>query len=384
MSYFRREYRVSRRFPLGYFLTGLVGVVVGAVLIWLLVGGVAASPGSGGNGQPGGASRPAPAPMVNLPVGQAPVVSIAEKVGPAVVGITNVKDRDIFRRPAVEVGSGIIIDAARGYIVTNYHVIAGNKQLIVTLGQDKEYPARVVGIDAHSDLAVLQIEGDNLPAAVLGDSMALRVGELVVAIGNPLGPAFARSVTAGVVSALDREITVESRPGVKTTLRVMQTDAAINPGNSGGALVNSRGEVVGINSVKIAAAEVEGMGFAIPIHVARPIIEEIVGQGYVSRPFLGVILQEVTGQVAVWLELAAGVYVAEVVPNSPAAQAGLAAGDRIIEVDGRQVRQQHELQAVLEGHRPGDRLNLTIERGDGEQRVTITLAEMPVGAGIDN
>ena len=200
------------------------------------------------------------------------VVEIARKVGPTVVGInTKVAMQNFFGMPTMQDGSGSgIIISSDGYVVTNNHVIEGASEIKVLLSDGKEFEAKLVGADARTDLAVLKMEGLNFPYATLGNSSELQVGELAVAIGNPLGNELAGSVTGGYISALNRSITVDDRK-----FNLIQTDAAINPGNSGGALVNNYGEVIGINSVKMSASGVEGIGFAIPIDEAKPIIEDL-------------------------------------------------------------------------------------------------------------
>lgn len=307
-----------------------------------------------------------------------PVVAIAEKVSPAVVGITNISGRDFFKNPIRSTGSGVIIDGQKGYIVTNYHVVEGADRLEVTLSGGQSYPAQLVGGDSQSDLAVLKIDAQNLPQATLGDSDRLKVGEMAVAIGNPLGEEFAGSVTYGVISALNRKITVEARPGEEVTLNVIQTDAAINPGNSGGALVNSRGEVIGINSVKIQRTDVEGMGFAIPISEAKPIIRQLIEQGYVSRPFLGIYnFQEITPQMAQWYDLPVGVYVGGVFPGGPAEKAGMQAEDIITALDGKEISSVADLQEFLNQKQVGDVVDVTVARGGRKLTLRITLGEMP-------
>ena len=202
------------------------------------------------------------------------VVQAVKKVGPAVVGITTkVYNRDIFNRPVQVgegVGSGIIFDK-NGYIVTNNHVVGNNKTVNVSLADGRTFEGTVVGTDARTDLAVVKITADNLTVAALGDSDTLQVGEPAIAIGNPLGLEFQGTVTAGVISSLNRTIVGEGVP-----MELIQTDAAINPGNSGGALVDADGEVIGINSAKIAKEGVEGLGFAIPINTARPVLDALI------------------------------------------------------------------------------------------------------------
>ncbi|MCG0277377.1 MAG: trypsin-like peptidase domain-containing protein [Thermanaeromonas sp.] len=326
-------------------------------------------------------TAPPPLPLAHPPhmAGEpSPVVAVAKQVGPAVVGVTALTGSNLLNRESVRQGSGIIFDGANGYIVTNNHVIAGASRITVSLDRDQVLPAEVVGRDVRSDLAVLRVRAGNLPTARLGDSSSLQVGETVVAIGNPLGREFARSVTVGVISALNREITVGGQDGRQITLRVLQTDAPINPGNSGGALVNMRGEVIGINSVKIATTGVEGMGFAIPINDARPILEQLIRQGYVSRPFLGVYnLKEITPEMAEWYNIPAGLFVGGVLPDSPASRAGIKVEDIITKIDGQQVLTYGDLDRALVHKKPGEQVALTLyRRAKGELTVTAILGEL--------
>ncbi|WP_028309074.1 S1C family serine protease [Desulfitibacter alkalitolerans] len=322
--------------------------------------------------------EPPELPIIPFKVEDSPVIAIAENVGPAVVGITNMRGHDFFNNPIMSSGSGVIFDKNNGYIVTNFHVVEGATNIQVTLDDGQHYEAKLIGHDRDTDLAVLQIDASNLPEARFGDSLELRVGELAVAIGNPLGKDFARSVTAGVISALDREITVRTTGGEEITLQVIQTDAAINPGNSGGALVNSRGEVIGINSVKIARADVEGMGFAIPTHVVRPIIEQLIEKGYVSRPFIGIFdFREITPQMSNWYNLPEGIYVGGVVSGGPAAAAGMRPGDVIVEMQGQIIRTFNDLQKILRAHKVGDETNIVVIRDNKRIELKVTLGEMP-------
>ena len=210
-----------------------------------------------------------------------PIVQAAKKVGPAVVGITNkALVRDYFNRTQlVEQGSGSgVIYSKDGLIATNNHVVAGAQEIVVSLPDGKTYNGKVLGTDPNTDLAVVKIDADEeLPVAEFGDSDSLMVGEPAIAIGNPLGMEFRGSVTAGVISALNRSLDMGER-----RFRLIQTDAAINPGNSGGALVNADGQVIGINSAKIAASGVEGIGFAIPINEAKPILKELAEKGRIG------------------------------------------------------------------------------------------------------
>lgn len=385
MSYFPRR----RAGFLAYLVVALVAAIAGGVVALALAPSFYA-PLTGhppaGQVQPlerqeaAPPPRPAPAPPPAA-VTPSPVVAIAERVGPAVVGVANFKGYDLYRRPVVASGSGIVIDSRNGYVVTNYHVVEGFRGLAVTVDGEHEYEAELVGGDPQTDLAVLRVKAPGLRQATLGDSDRLRVGETVVAIGNPLGRQFARSVTAGVVSALDREITVESRPGQEVTLRVIQTDAAINPGNSGGALVNASGEVIGINSVKIAATGVEGMGFAIPINDARPVIDRLIRDGRVRRPFLGISFFAITPGMARWYAIERGLMVESVLPHGPAEEAGLKPGDIILALNGKTTTTAGDLGRFLDRHRPGDRVRVEVARGKRRLTLILTLSEAPSEGG---
>jgi len=236
----------------------------------------------------------------------------------------------------------------------------------------------VIGGDEQTDLAVVQVKADNLPEAVFGDSDKLRVGELAVAIGSPIGTSFDRSVTVGVISALSRQITVTSASGQEVTLNVIQTDAAINPGNSGGALVNSRGEVIGINSVKVSRTDVEGMGFAIPINDVKPIIRQLIEKGYVSRPFIGIYnYQVVTEQLAQWYDLPQGIWVGGIVPGGPAEKAGMQVEDIIVRIGDHDIKTAADLQAALKKLKPGDQVVIRVVRKGKTIDLKVTLGEMP-------
>ncbi|MDK2821169.1 MAG: serine protease Do [Clostridia bacterium] len=309
-----------------------------------------------------------------------PVVKIAKQVGPTVVGIVALKGKRYIGDGGIQQGSGVIIDGRKGYIVTNNHVIAGAEKIIVTIDKNRNYPATIVGADEGSDLAVLQVKSDNLPQASLGDSSKVQVGETVAAIGNPLGREFARSVTVGVISALNREVSVPGPQGSTITLETLQTDAPINPGNSGGALVNLQGEVIGINSVKIATTGVEGMGFAIPINDARPIINQLITNGYVNRPFIGIYnIREITSDMSEWYNIPTGVYIGGVFENGPADKAGVNVGDIIIKANNRTVTNFNELQDIISSMSPGDKVTLTIVRDKSSNplNITVTLGKLP-------
>ncbi len=311
-----------------------------------------------------------------------PIVAAAKKVGPAVVGITNkAYIRDFFNRVQLRdrgTGSGVIYDSQRGYIATNNHVVEGASEIIVSLNDGRSVKGKVLGADAATDLAVVQIESKNLPQAVFGDSDSLQVGEPAIAIGNPLGLEFRGSVTAGVISALNRTINLGERK-----FNLIQTDAAISPGNSGGALVNADGEVVGINSAKIVVGGVEGIGFAIPINTAKPILDELANRGRIARPYLGVSLmdKEVAERYGFDIDLHGGIFLVKVLVNGPAYKAGLRSGDIILSFDGKKVSRNQELTEELAKHKVGDKVSLTVWHQGAEATRTLVLEEVPKNYG---
>jgi len=269
------------------------------------------------------------------------------------------------------VGSGVIV-SPDGYILTNAHVVQGADRLTVTLLDGRTFTGTVVGTDPETDLAVVKIPAQHLPVTSLGDSAALVPGEWAIAIGNPYG--LASTVTVGVISATGRTLP----DGPEETF--IQTDAAINPGNSGGPLVNTAGQVIGINTVMFANAQ--GIGFAIPIDTAKGIMRQLIATGKVVRPYLGVYLQPVTPDLAAALHLPAntrGALVADVLPNSPAAAAGLARGDVIMEAAGQHVATPSALITLVHGSKIGTRLLLLVERQDHTQYVTVKIGQMPTG-----
>jgi len=303
------------------------------------------------------------------------IVEIAERVAPAVVGIQNKVVYNGFVTRTVNQGSGSgIIISEDGYIVTNYHVIEGASDVTVILNTGEEYKAKLVGKDSKTDIAVIKIEPDQkLTKAILGDSNSLRVGELAVAIGNPLGQQLSGTVTAGIISALDRNIKIDNK-----TMNLLQTDAAISPGNSGGALVNQYGEVIGINTAKIEASGAEGLGFAIPISNAKPVIEDLINYGYVKgRPLIGVTLRELNKQLAYYndLPVSEGLYVVDVAPYSGAELAGIQRGDIIVKCNGEKVKTVNQLNAIRDKHKAGDTLELEIIRDNQTLKVMVKLTE---------
>lgn len=312
-------------------------------------------------------------------------VDIAKKVGPSIVGIRmtvtssqNWFYRGVPQKSAAE-GSGIII-SSDGYIMTNYHVVeyadpknsaSANTILEVFLPDKRQAKATFVGGDDESDLAVIKIDMTDLPVAELGDSSQLEVGEPAVAIGNPLGMEFAGSVTVGVISALNRQVETEDK-----TLNLIQTDAAINPGNSGGALVNSSGQVIGINTIKISETGVEGLGFAIPINDAKPIIEQLVSYGYVKgRPFIGISGQEITQVLSKQYGLPQGIYIVEVTSGSGAEKAGIVKGDVLVSLAGKEVKTMKDVDTIKKQYKAGDTVDAVIVRNGKSINIKITFSE---------
>jgi serine protease Do len=279
-------------------------------------------------------------------------------------------------------GSGVII-SKDGYILTNNHVVSSSdssyyyqvseatKVTVSLYGSEQEYEAKIIGTDEQTDLAIIKIEAENLTPAELGDSSSIKVGEFVLAIGNPLG--LDTSVTSGIVSALGRNVTADDG----TTYHVMQTDCAINSGNSGGALVNSNGQVVGINTLKLSGTGIEGVGFAIPINDTIEIYEQLIKHGKVLRPYIGISGSNLTEKIAKRYNLPVGIYVEDIAQNSGAANSGLQKGDVITEIDGEPVTTMDELNAVKNIKNIGDTITLKIYRSGEYIDIQITLAEMP-------
>ncbi|MDQ7097095.1 trypsin-like peptidase domain-containing protein [Desulfosporosinus sp. PR] len=318
-----------------------------------------------------------------------PVVDIAKNVGPAVVNISNFQSNagagtfgwgfeagNSSGNSLVESGSGsgFIIDAQNGYIVTNNHVIDGAKKLVVNLPDGRNVDAKVVGADPRTDLAVIKIsDTSNLTAVTIGDSSKLQVGEPVVAIGNPGGEAFAGSVTTGVVSATNRILDIEG----ESSFNLIQTDAAINPGNSGGPLVNYLGQVIGINSAKYAQTGFEGMGFAIPITDAMPTIQQLIQKGYASHAGLNVqVANQYTPEYASQKGWPAGAYILQVISGGAADQAGLQQGDIITKVNDVTISDSTSLTHELFKYKPGDKVNITYYRNGSTKNVTVALVEI--------
>ena len=327
-------------------------------------------------------------------MGYGSVSEVAKDAMPSVVAITNMMKYQAngfslfgnYQNYETEVpasGSGVIVgkNDTELLIVTNNHVVADSSSLSVTFCDNESVDAEIKGTDASADLAVVAVKLSDIPQATMdtikviniGNSDAIQVGDQVVAIGNALG--YGQSVTTGIISAKDRD--VQTSEGSESGL--LQTDAAINPGNSGGALVNADGEVIGINSVKLAANGVEGMGFAIPSNTVQSVIKELMDKGYVARPYLGVSVfdPETAARYGYSLAIDKGVYVFKLVLGGPSDKAGLQRGDIILKADGDEVNSIGDLRAKVSAHKVGDTITLTIDRNNHERTVDVTLEEMP-------
>lgn len=331
------------------------------------------------------------------------VSGIAGNVMPAIVAITNMSEvtyRNWFGQTQnfenESAGSGIIVsqDAEYLYIATNNHVVANAASLTVQFCDDSTVSADVKGTDAGNDLAVVavrlaDIEAEtlgNIKLATIGVSGNLRVGEAAVAIGNALG--YGQSVTTGVISAVNREVSVQDETtGTVMTNELIQTDAAINPGNSGGALLNMRGEVIGINSVKYSDTKVEGMGYAIPMDTASPIIEKLINRELVSESqtaYLGISGVDVSGSVASSYNMPEGIYVYRVVEGSPAEEAGIAQGDIITGFDGSKVSSKQDLEEQMKYYKAGTQVRITVQRISNENNGEYQEHEITVTLGRKN
>lgn len=300
---------------------------------------------------------------------------IAKRVGPSIVGIScTTQTQSYFGvQTGTSSGSGIII-SADGNIMTNYHVISGGTNIKVKLNTGNEYDATVIGGDEKTDVAVIKIKAnEELHVATLGNSDEVEVGSKAVAIGNPLASELFGTVTQGVISGVNRTITVGQRE-----MNLIQTDAAISPGNSGGALINKYGEVIGINSVKLVSDNAEGLGFAIPINEASTIVKDLIDYGYVKgRPVIGVSVREITKELAYYNNLLIdhGLYIMSVSEGSSAEKAGLVRGDIIVKFDGKTVNSSTEMNKLRDKHKAGDTVSITFMRGTQEKTVNLTLSE---------
>ena len=321
---------------------------------------------------------PPPTPTANQTIVLPSIADVVAEVKPSVVAITTeVVTFDFFNRPFTQqgAGSGWILDE-NGIIVTNNHVVEGASSITVTMDDGRTFTVDIDSVftDRLNDLAILKVDAQNLPALKIGDSSKLRTGDWVVAIGNALGQGI--RATEGIVSRQEVSIPVSQ---AQTLYDLIETSAAINPGNSGGPLVNLSGEVIGITSAKIATIGVEGMGYAISTETAIPIIEELIKNGYVVRPWLGVILYTVDEFAVMRYELAVeeGVLLTLVAEGSPAGKAGLEVGDVIVSFGGEKIATAEEMIQLIHSSQIGQELEITFWRGDTENTTVVILSESP-------
>jgi serine protease Do len=387
----------------GYFFASIVGAILGAMLVVLSIPALSNQgflpyhvqpnqnqPADGNNDNQDNFIQQQVSYDVNSDTTKA-----IDKAADAVVGINNIQNSNFWSDESGDdqgpagTGSGVIYKKAgdKAYVVTNQHVVEGATQLEVTLNDGTKIPAKLLGGDVWTDLAVLEIDASKIKkVAEFGNSDALKMGEPVMAIGNPLGATFSGSVTQGIISGINRTIPVDiNQDGIMDwNAEVLQTDAAINPGNSGGALINIGGQLVGINSMKIAQNAVEGIGLSIPINYARPIINDLEQFGVVKRPYMGVDLKSVAEIPGYYQEEALklprdinyGVALRQVVPNSPASQAGLQELDVIVEMDGETIHDVIDLRKHLyQETKVGDQMEVKYYREGKLKTTTITLAE---------
>jgi serine protease Do len=325
------------------------------------------------------------------------IISAVKKVSPAVVSISGVAKRKYhfefprdeffekffeeffprreyryFKREyrAPTLGSGVIINK-EGYILTNSHVVSGVDKLEVELLDGRKFKGKVVGIDPETDIAIIKIKDHNLPVAILGDSDRIEIGQWAIAIGNPMG--YQHTVTVGVVSATKRRLK-------GTTYEdLIQTDAAINPGNSGGPLINIQGEVMGINVAieRHLATMIQGIGFAIPVNTAKKVIDELITYGEVTRPWIGVMIQELTPELAEEFKVKEGVLIGDVMPDTPAEKAGIKRGDVVTAVDGKEVKTPSELRHQILNKKIGQKVMITFIRDRVKKSIPVITVERP-------
>ena len=353
------------------FVGGFVGAQVGNTGGKVVI--QQAAPSSTSSSDSGSASA------VNTASGMT-TAQVSEMVSPSVVVITTEQvvysQWSWYGQSQVEsgAGSGVII-SSDGYILTCAHVVSGASNITVSIG-DKDYPATLVGEDTTSDIAVVKVDATGLTPATVGNSDSLKVGESVMAVGNPLGE-LGGTVTSGIVSALNRSVTIQGTSSTNT-MSLIQMDASVSPGNSGGGLFNMNGELIGLVNAKSSSSDAEGLGFAIPINDAIKVAQDLLENGYVSgRPYMGITYLAVTdAQTAAQLNVNAyGVYVVDVVQGGPADKAGLKTGDRIVSIDGTEIAQKDDLGTLIQQHAAGDTLSITVAREGQMQTVSLTLGE---------
>lgn len=381
----------------GYFASSFTGLIAGALLMGVILPGVTDAEPETAVGAT--TTESVSGVQTTSTLVTSDVTEIVEQTNDAVVGVSNLQmaQQNPFSAPTATdneaqeagAGSGVIYkkDGDTAYIVTNNHVVEGAEDVMVTLSDGTELDAEVLGTDVWTDLAVLKVPSKSIETvAEFGDSSVLKAGEPVIAIGNPLGLQFSGSVTTGVISGTERLIPIDvNQDGTEDwQSEVLQTDAAINPGNSGGALINAKGQLIGINSMKIAQAAVEGIGLAIPINTAIPIIADLETEGAVERPSMGVAILDLaevpaqyrTGQLGLPAEVEGGIVVQSVVEGSGAATAGMEAYDVIVELDGKPVKSILELRQYLYNETEvGDTLEVKAYRGGELMSFELELTE---------
>ncbi len=307
------------------------------------------------------------------------VINVVKKVSPSVVSIVaKTVSFDIFSGPVTTqggIGTGFIVDA-NGLIVTNSHVVDDpNSQYSVILNDGRTFPVNKVFLDEQSDIAILEITARGLPAVTLGNSSGIQVGQMSIAIGNALGR-YQNSVTVGVISGIARQLQAYDINGqTKVYEDAIQTDASLNPGNSGGPLLNSVGQVVGINMATTLGAE--NINFAIPVNILKPILEGFLKNGRIVRAYLGVSYQMITTEISTVQGLPAGAFVSAIMPGSPADKAGLTRGDIIIKANGKTLDDNVSLSQVVSGNKVGDKFNMVVDRNGQQLNLTANLAEAP-------
>ena len=364
-------------------VVALVAALIGALVGGGVAGGIVALADDGGSKTTIVAADPADSGVAARPstalAKPGDIRSILAKVEPAVVRIDVTTQPDEIGSQS-GTGTGFIVDSS-GIIVTNAHVANAETpqqaaQLMVTLSTGDSVPARVLGEDTTQDLAVLKINRTGLPTVRLGNSDSLQVGDAVIAIGNSLGIAGSPTVTTGIVSGLGRTVHVA---GTETLVDAIQTDAAINPGNSGGPLVDVEGRVIGINTAIADPSSSNNVGFAISISSAKPVVDELRAGRTPRIAFMGVKTQTVTPSLVqeAHLSVKTGAYVAQITPGEGAARAKMRVGDVIIVVDGHRVTTNDDVLSIVRRHQPGDKLSVTIQRGNAQKTLTVTLGDLP-------
>jgi len=371
--------RPPRRSPFSYFIVALIGAIIGGIITAYiapnyLYGKLIPMPDI---------YKQSPAPKTtvqNINITPSDEISavqaVAKKAMSSVVGITiiQVQRQFIWETEVEGIGSGVIVNS-NGYILTNSHVVADGKakSINVLFENGDTMDGRVLWNDSVLDIAIVKVNATGLPVADLGDSDLLEVGEIAVAIGNPLGLDFQRTVTAGVISGLNRSIRTEDGNVMEN---LIQTDASINPGNSGGPLLNSRGEVIGINTAKVQTGE--GLGFAIPINIIKPIISEVISTGSFETVYMGIYGVEVElyeRKYGVNTGVNTGIIILEVVPDSPADKAGIEPGDIIVKIDNQNVENLNHLKRILYKYKIGDRAEVTIIRDGRYNMIDMVFSE---------